>query len=167
MLGLGKEVEHAKLFCQNSCEDCAYYRRVKGLKINVLVVSQDEDLIRHLAGEESEDLSLRFVHNGYEASPVTHSRGTENLLLRGSESLGIGHQSEAHGGGPASECGPVSQIALLLEVRGSPVNPSLPLGEKPVDQAGQTARHGLYRLEAAQPRPQLTGLGAEITIAVE
>ncbi len=72
LLGLGKEVGHAKLFCQNSCEDCAYYRRVKGLKIHVLVVSQDEDLIRDLAGEESEDLSLRVVHNGYEASAVMH-----------------------------------------------------------------------------------------------
>jgi excisionase family DNA binding protein len=72
MLGLGKEVGHAKLFCQNSCEDCAYYRRVKGLKINVLVVSQDKDLMRSLAGEESEDLSLRFVPNGYEASAVIH-----------------------------------------------------------------------------------------------
>jgi excisionase family DNA binding protein len=70
MLGLGKEVGHAKLFCQNSCEDCAYYRRVKGLKIHVLVVSQDEDLLESLAGEESGDLSLRFVHNGYEASAV-------------------------------------------------------------------------------------------------
>ena len=72
MLGLGREVGHAKLFCQNSCEDCAYYRRVKGLKINVLVVSLDEDLIRHLAGEESEGLSLRVVKNGYEASAVIH-----------------------------------------------------------------------------------------------
>jgi excisionase family DNA binding protein len=72
MLGLGKEVGHAGLFCQNSCEDCAYYRRVKGLKTNVLVVSQDEDLIRHLAAEESEDLSLRFVHNAYQASAVIH-----------------------------------------------------------------------------------------------
>jgi CheY-like chemotaxis protein len=68
MLGLGKAVGHAKLFCQNSCEDCAYYRRVKGLKINVLVVSQDEDLIGSLSGEESADLSLRFAHNAYEAS---------------------------------------------------------------------------------------------------
>jgi len=72
MLGLGKEVGHAKLFCQNSCEDCAYYRRVKGLKVNVLVVSQDEDLVGNLAGEDSEDLSLRFVHNGYEASAAIH-----------------------------------------------------------------------------------------------
>src|ERR1035437_6176726 len=72
MLGLGREVGHAKLFCQNSCEDCAYYRRVKGLKTNVLVVSQDEDLIGNLAGEESEDLSLRFAHNTYEASAVIH-----------------------------------------------------------------------------------------------
>jgi excisionase family DNA binding protein len=72
MVGLGKEIGHAKLFCQNSCEDCAYYRRVKGLKINVLVVSQDGDLIRRLAGEENEGLSLRVVHNSYEASAAIH-----------------------------------------------------------------------------------------------
>jgi DNA-binding NtrC family response regulator len=72
LLGLGKEVGHTKLFCQNSCEDCAYYRRVKGLKINVLVVSQDEDLIGNLAGEESEDLALRFAHNSYEAAAAIH-----------------------------------------------------------------------------------------------
>jgi ActR/RegA family two-component response regulator len=72
LAGLGKEVGHTKLFSQNSCEDCAYYRRVNGLKIIVLVVSQDEDLMRSLAGEESEDLSLRFAHNGYEASAAIH-----------------------------------------------------------------------------------------------
>ena len=72
MLGLGKEVGHAKMFCQNSCEDCAYYRRVKGLKINALVISQDEDFIRHLAEQKSEGLSLRVVSNGYEASAVIH-----------------------------------------------------------------------------------------------
>lgn len=69
---LGRDVGHAKLFCQNSCENCAYYRRVKGLKVNVLVVSEDDDLVRTLAGEESEGLSLRFVRNGYEASAVIH-----------------------------------------------------------------------------------------------
>lgn len=72
MLGMGKDAGHAKLFCQDSCENCAYYRRVKGLKIHVLIASQDEDLIRHLAGEESERLSLQVVRNGYEASAVIH-----------------------------------------------------------------------------------------------
>ena len=72
LVGLGKEVGHTKLFCKNSCEDCAYYQRVKGLKINVLVVSQDEDLMQSLAEEKSEDLSLRFVRNAYEASAVMH-----------------------------------------------------------------------------------------------
>jgi excisionase family DNA binding protein len=72
MLGLGGEVGHAKVFCQNSCENCAYYRRVKGLKVNVLVVSEDDDLVRTLSVEESAGLSLRFVRNGYEASAVIH-----------------------------------------------------------------------------------------------
>jgi excisionase family DNA binding protein len=72
MLSLGGEAGHARLFCQDSCEDCAYYRRVKGLKIHVLVASKDEDLIRHLAEEESEGLSLRVVHSGYAASALIH-----------------------------------------------------------------------------------------------
>ena len=70
MFGVGKEAGHAKLFCLDSCDECAYYRRVKGLKIHVLVASQDEDLILHLSEEESKSLSLRVVHNGYEASAV-------------------------------------------------------------------------------------------------
>jgi hypothetical protein len=39
MLGMEKEAGHARLFCQDSCEDCAYYLRAKGLKIHVLVAS--------------------------------------------------------------------------------------------------------------------------------
>ena len=89
MLGLGKEVGHAKLFCQNSCENCAYYRRVKGLKVNVLVVSEDDDLVRTLAGEESEGLSLRLVRNSYEASAVIHDfRPSFVVVDRGSSSSG-------------------------------------------------------------------------------
>ncbi len=72
MLGKGTSAGHAKLFCQNSCEDCAYYQRVKGLKVHVLVLTQDQDLIRHLTGEENPGLSLRVVHNGYEASAAIH-----------------------------------------------------------------------------------------------
>ncbi len=72
LLGLGKEVGHAKVFCRECCEECTYYRRVKGLKINVLVVSRDEDLIGSLGGPESETLSLRFARNAYEASALIH-----------------------------------------------------------------------------------------------
>ena len=72
LMGPGKEIGHAKLFCQSSCEDCAYYRRVKGLRTNVLVVSQDEDLIGSLEGEKNEDLALRFARNIYEASALIH-----------------------------------------------------------------------------------------------
>ena len=43
---------------------------MKGLKIHVLVASRDDDLVRHLAEEEGDGLSLRVVHNGYEASAV-------------------------------------------------------------------------------------------------
>lgn len=72
MADLAPEVGHARQFCQISCEECVYYRRTKGLATNVLVLTSDEEFIRHLAGEQSEGITLRFAKNAYEASAVIH-----------------------------------------------------------------------------------------------
>ncbi len=68
--GMEPDVGHAHRFCQGSCEDCVYYRRVKGLATNVLVITSDNDLIDRLAGEEDESVTLRFARNAYEASAI-------------------------------------------------------------------------------------------------
>jgi hypothetical protein len=70
MAGLEPDVGHARRFCQTSCEDCVYYRRVKGLATNVLFITSDEDLIDRLSGEEDEKVTLRFARNAYEASAI-------------------------------------------------------------------------------------------------
>ena len=70
MAGLGSEVGHARQFCQSSCEDCVYYRRVRGVATNVLVVTSDDELAGRLTGEENKDMTLRFAHNAYEASAI-------------------------------------------------------------------------------------------------
>lgn len=70
MAGLEPDVGHAKRFCQNSCQDCVYYRRVKGLATNVLVLTADEGLVSRLAEEGSESIALRFARNSYDASAI-------------------------------------------------------------------------------------------------
>ncbi len=64
------EGENSLSFCcgPDSCEDCSYYRRVKGLTTRVLVITGDEALRQSLGREKSEDLALCFARTGYEAA---------------------------------------------------------------------------------------------------
>lgn len=73
MAGLEQNVGHARQFCQGSCEDCVYYRRVQGLATNVLVITSDDELIDRLAGEEDDGITLRVARSGYEASAIIQS----------------------------------------------------------------------------------------------
>lgn len=70
MAGLEPDVGHVRRFCQGSCDECVYYRRVNGLATNVLVITSDEGLIEKLSGEADETVALRFARNSYEASAM-------------------------------------------------------------------------------------------------
>ena len=70
MAGMEAQIGHARRFCQTSCQDCIYYRRVKGLATNVLVVTADEDLVERLAGEENGSVVIRLARNAYEVSAI-------------------------------------------------------------------------------------------------
>lgn len=70
MASLDQDVGHSKRFCQTSCEDCVYYRRVRGLATNVLVITSDEELIARLAEESHEHVELQFARNAYDASTI-------------------------------------------------------------------------------------------------
>ena len=71
--GLGQDIGHAKQFCKTSCEDCAYYRRVRGLATQVLVITADRSQVHRVRGETCKGLSLQFAANAYEASAVIQS----------------------------------------------------------------------------------------------
>ncbi|MEW6249936.1 MAG: helix-turn-helix domain-containing protein [Planctomycetota bacterium] len=73
MAGLEPDVGHARQFCQRSCEDCVYYRRLNGLAANVLVITADEGLIGSLSRAADERVALRFAASGYEASAIMHA----------------------------------------------------------------------------------------------
>ncbi len=68
LLRLGCELGHRRLFCQGSCEDCTYYRRLMGLPTRVLVVTRCESRMRNLWRAGGDDLEFRFARNGYEAA---------------------------------------------------------------------------------------------------
>lgn len=70
LVAITKGAGHGKRFCGGSCQDCPYFRRVHGLASNVLVVSQDESLIRELARQESDEVAFRFARRGYDASAI-------------------------------------------------------------------------------------------------
>ena len=69
---LETDVGHAHRFCQNTCEDCVFYRRVKGLATNVLFITSDDALIAGLTADEDESGALCFARNAYEASAIIH-----------------------------------------------------------------------------------------------
>ena len=70
LAGTEPDIGHARQFCGTSCEDCVYYRRIKGLSSQVLVITPDKNLIAGLAGEDNQGITLRFARNAYEASAV-------------------------------------------------------------------------------------------------
>lgn len=72
MAGMDRDIGHSRRFCQNSCEDCVYYRRVNELATNVMLITQDSELIDSLAAEQNDRVTLRFASNAYEASAMFH-----------------------------------------------------------------------------------------------
>jgi excisionase family DNA binding protein len=70
MAGLEPEIGHARRFCQGSCQDCVYYRRVTGLATGVLVIASDTEATERLAGEQNDSIVVRFARNAYEASAI-------------------------------------------------------------------------------------------------
>ena len=67
------EIGHARQFCGQTCQECIYFRRIKGLATHVLVISQDKEFIGVLDSEKDDGVSFRFAGNSYEASSAIHS----------------------------------------------------------------------------------------------
>ena len=81
MADMEADVGHALKFCQGSCEDCAYYRRVKGLATNVLVVSSDDALIERIESEKDDSVTLRFARCAYQASTIVEGFRAELVIV--------------------------------------------------------------------------------------
>ena len=67
-----RDLGHAQRFCAESCEECAYYQRVRGMATRVLVITDDDAFRDHLLGTDEPTIRLRFADNAYGASAVIH-----------------------------------------------------------------------------------------------
>ena len=92
MAGLDSDVGHAHQFCEGSCQDCLYYRRVQGMGTQVLFISSDEDLVNRIEWSEDDSVAMRFARNGYEASTLIQGFRPEVAVLdlEGLPDLGLG-----------------------------------------------------------------------------
>ncbi len=66
--GLGRDIGHAKHFCRTSCQDCSYYRRVRGMAAHVLVITSDRVLVQALSRDSGHGVAFQIAGNPYEAS---------------------------------------------------------------------------------------------------
>ncbi len=68
---LAPEGKHSGLFCEGSCTECDYYRHVRDQNTNVLVVSDDSELVSELREAVTNDeLNLEFADCEYTCSAV-------------------------------------------------------------------------------------------------
>lgn len=70
MAGMDPDLGHAREFCEGSCEDCLYYRRLQTLSTKVLLVTDDDSLTQSLECGDTDGILVKFARNGYEASAV-------------------------------------------------------------------------------------------------
>ncbi len=56
VLKLAPQVDHNKLFCERSCQECDYYRIVREQATSILVVTDDQELAESLTGSGEQDL---------------------------------------------------------------------------------------------------------------
>jgi len=81
MAGLDTDVGHAHQFCEGSCEDCVYYRRIRGMSTQVLFISSDEELVNRIEWFGDTSTTLRFARNGYEASTLIQDFRPEIAII--------------------------------------------------------------------------------------
>lgn len=76
LLRLAPEVKEAGIFCKESCGDCDYYRVVHRQNTNVLILSDDPELVAGLTADAEEvGFSLQIANCGYDCSTlVDHFR---------------------------------------------------------------------------------------------
>jgi excisionase family DNA binding protein len=81
MAGLESDVGHAHQFCEGSCGDCVYYRRMQGMSTQVLFITSDEDLLDRIEWAGDHSISMRFARNGYEASALVQDFRPEIAII--------------------------------------------------------------------------------------
>ncbi len=82
VLKLAPELRHSKLFCEGSCEECDYYQRVHAQSRNVLVVTDDAQLVDSLQHDsERGAFNLQFTDCEYTCSALVETFRPDYAVL--------------------------------------------------------------------------------------
>lgn len=74
MSTLPDDAGHAKLYCDESCEECEYYHLVKEQPLNVLVVSDKQTMRDEIeAGMRDTDVNLKYTECEYKCSMLVEN----------------------------------------------------------------------------------------------
>jgi len=96
MSQLPTEAGHAKVFCENTCEDCDYYQKVNDRPVNVLVVTDRPELRMALeADAKGGDYELRFTDCEYQCSMTVEDYRPDYVVI--DCSMGHGRSREFAG----------------------------------------------------------------------
>lgn len=156
VVGLGHDLGHSRKFCRTSCQDCAYYRRVSEDLTKVLVITADDNLVRHLEAARNPHVVFRFARDGYEASALlpglrpTFAVVDEELLRAGEarllESLAADTRVPgmkiilAVSPGKSGHKGAGEQVACVIEKPFDAEQIAAAIGNFPVESLAQRAR---------------------------
>lgn len=73
---------HAHVFCQRTCDDCEYYRVVRGQRLNLLVITDQSELSQNLESQAGKtEFNLRLVDNEYQCSMVIESFRPDYVVI--------------------------------------------------------------------------------------
>ena len=82
MIQLPGESGHAKTFCKGSCDHCEYYRVVQGQRLNVLVITEQDELKTDLEKQAgSANFKLRIADDSYFCSMIIENFRPDYVVI--------------------------------------------------------------------------------------
>ena len=76
------ESGHARLHCEGACEDCEYYRVVRGQQLNVLLITGRDDLKQEMESNINRiDFNLRMVDSEYRCSMAVENFRPDYVII--------------------------------------------------------------------------------------
>jgi PleD family two-component response regulator len=81
LAGLGKQAGHAQTFCSSSCYECEYFHFINESPINVLIISENNEMKENLKMDVKENLVLKATCCGYETATLIQDFRPDYIII--------------------------------------------------------------------------------------
>jgi len=81
MAGLEPDVGHAHQFCEGTCEECLYYRRIRSRRARLLLITPDGEFASRAHRLDRTATVFRVARNGYEAAIMVPELRPDLVLI--------------------------------------------------------------------------------------